>query len=258
MAVEIESVPGLYFTPEVLTEEQERDILVKVKAEPGKPVAQIHPAGEYGWPFRPSNGSLGPPLAPDDSYGIMPPWLQEAWASCVAGGNMPSSIPRQLPDHVLANTYPVGDGCRAHTDDTQCWTGFVVGLSLGSGATMEFRRGAGPVVRIFMPRRSMYVLTGPARWEFTHAVTAATHDDVDGVVIPRGERVSFTFRNIAQLSEWHGESSGTGWPAYSGGPYLPVGSRPAVPLADEPSSLQPSLRLSAQAAQRMNLRPLGL
>jgi hypothetical protein len=132
---------------------------------------------------------------------MMPTWIQDAWAACVAGGNMPPSVARQLPDHVLANTYPIGDGCPAHTDDLRCWTDFVVGLSLGSGATMEFRRGAEPPVRVFLPRRSMYILTGPARWEYTHAVIAAAVDDVGGEVIPRWERVSLTFRNIARLQE---------------------------------------------------------
>lgn len=201
MALEIDFVPGLFFTPVVLSEAQEEYLLECVRREPGKPVSQIHPAGEFGWPFRPPNGALGPPLSIDDCYGMLPDWLQVAWAACLAGGNMPACVPRQLPDHVLANTYPVGDGCPAHTDDPRCWTDFVVGLSLGSGATMEFRSGVAPPVRIYIPPRSVYVLTGPARWEFTHAVVAATVDDVGGTLIPRGERVSLTFRNIARLHE---------------------------------------------------------
>lgn len=197
MAVEIDGIPGLFFTPEVLTETQEAALLENLKYEPGKPVIQIHPACEFGWPFRPR----GPPLTLDDSYGIMPAWLEDAWSACVAAGSMPPCVPRHLPDHVLANTYPVGDGCARHTDDKSYWTDFVVGLSLGSGATIEFQRGVSPPVSVYLPQRSMYVLTGAARWDFTHAVTAAAFDDVEGVRLPRFERVSFTFRNINGLQD---------------------------------------------------------
>ena len=196
MAVEIDGIPGLFFTPEVLTEAQETALLDNLKHEPGKPVIQIHPACEFGWPFRPR----GPPLTLDDSYGIMPTWLEDAWSACVATG-MPPCVPRHLPDHVLANTYPVGDGCGRHIDDQSYWTDFVVGLSLGSGATIEFQRGVSPPLSVYLPQRSMYVLTGAARWEYTHAVTAAAFDDVEGVRLPRSERVSFTFRNINGLQD---------------------------------------------------------
>lgn len=47
---------------------------------------------------------------------------------------------------------------------------------------------------IWLPARSMLVLQGPARYEWAHGIAPRTMDKVDGQLIRRGRRVSFTIR----------------------------------------------------------------
>lgn len=108
----------------------------------------------------------------------------------------------------LLNVYPPGDGVSAHTDDPLTWTGWVLGLSLGSDTVMTFRdprrpRGDGGeppggnlVADVLLPRRSLYVMTGEARWGLTHEIVRRQYDYVRGVAQFRDTRVSMTLRGI--------------------------------------------------------------
>lgn len=116
--------------------------------------------------------------------------------------------------HGLLNVYPPDDGVAAHTDDPLTWTGWVLGLSLGSDVVMVFRsdprRGAASgsscfgsgggvgnlLANVHLPRRSLYVLTGAARWELQHEIERQKFDYIGGSVRWRETRVSMTLRGI--------------------------------------------------------------
>ena len=69
-------------------------------------------------------------------------------------------------------------------------------LSLGSTAVMEFRLGDDHRA-LFLPRRSLLVMSGPARYQWAHYIPHRKHDVVDGKVVARSShRVSFTFRQV--------------------------------------------------------------
>jgi alkylated DNA repair dioxygenase AlkB len=213
-------VPGLQLVTGVLTESEESKILSGLAVEPGHGVVQVHPATEFGWRFlkRKSGIYSISPLSAEDYLGPWPIWLRTAWEKCVAccldANKLPTAAcDRALPDHALVNTYAVGDGCIAHVDDLTFWTDWVIGLSLGSGCNIEFtpivERKVGtndaasiavsnvPVV-VHIPARSAYILTGDARYRFTHSIPFVAADTVDGHKIERTKRTSITFRNISQ------------------------------------------------------------
>ena len=135
---------------------------------------------------------------------------------------------RKPCDHVIVNDYVPGDGCLPHVDDVGFWDDWVLGVSLGSGCLMDFVSTtattptspclsdshcssiSSPTVptlvarevarreSIWLPPRSMYLMSGDARWRFTHGISFAKHDILkSGETIPRGHRVSITFRSIA-------------------------------------------------------------
>ena len=54
------------------------------------------------------------------------------------------------------------------------------------------------VAHVFLPPRSLLLLSGEARYEWTHAIAPRATDVVDGEVRARGERVSLTFRSVAE------------------------------------------------------------
>ena len=65
-------------------------------------------------------------------------------------------------------------------------------------AAENYQAGAagknGEHVHVYLPPRSVYVLTGEARWEWAHGIAARTRDRVDGRVVLRDTRVRVTFR----------------------------------------------------------------
>lgn len=86
----------------------------------------------------------------------------------------------------------------------------IIGVSLNSGTVMSFLRvldekgegkgkQEGREERVYLPAGSVIVLTGEARYEWTHGIAKRTVDVVEGLggvieEIERGERISITFR----------------------------------------------------------------
>jgi len=105
---------------------------------------------------------------------------------------------RIKPDHIIINKYSPGDGCRDHTDQST-WEGWVLGLSLGSGCIMNLKQN-NKLAEVWLPPRSIYVLTKDARYCYTHGICFRTNDEVDGAIVHRTQRVSITFRNINECT----------------------------------------------------------
>jgi alkylated DNA repair dioxygenase AlkB len=62
---------------------------------------------------------------------------------------------------------------------------------------MEFSNpGTGEKTPIALQERSLIVLSGPARYDWQHAISARKSDIIDGIKTERARRVSLTFRNV--------------------------------------------------------------
>jgi len=124
--------------------------------------------------------------------GQMPAWISELCRKLTA-----DKIFLVIPDQVIVNEYLPGQGISAHIDCVPCFGDTVASLSLGSSCTMEFSHsGTGDKKELLLERGSLVVLSGPARYEWQHAIPARKSDVVDGVKIERKRRVSLTFRKV--------------------------------------------------------------
>ena len=95
------------------------------------------------------------------------------------------------------NEFLPGQGISAHIDCVPCFANTVASLSLGSRCIMDFSNPkTGEKKSIVLIERSLIVLSGPARYEWQHAIPARKSDIINGAKIERGRRVSLTFRNI--------------------------------------------------------------
>jgi len=102
-----------------------------------------------------------------------------------------------VPDQVIVNEYEPGQGISAHVDCVPCFGKIIASLSLGSAATMQFQNlQAGQKAELYLEAGSLVVLSGPARYEWTHAILARKSDFVAGFKIERGRRLSLTFRTM--------------------------------------------------------------
>ena len=119
----------------------------------------------------------------------------------------------------ILNHYTPGEGITPHVDLLTRFADGIVGVSLGSGTVMTFRRvadegspgelGEGDRWDVYLPERSVLVLTGDARYKWTHGIEQRL---VDGVMdkgtpswIERDTRVSITLRWLLPGADIVGE-----------------------------------------------------
>jgi alkylated DNA repair dioxygenase AlkB len=124
--------------------------------------------------------------------GSLPGWLSSVSNKLHNDGIFPS-----VPDQVIVNEYLPGQGISAHIDCVPCFADTISSLSLASSCVMEFSNPkTGEKKSITLEDRSLIVLSGPARYEWQHAIPARKSDIINGIKTERGRRVSLTFRNI--------------------------------------------------------------
>lgn len=131
-----------------------------------------------------------------DAYlGPLPDWLEALCSRLVEGGHF-----ARRPDQVIANEYLPGQGISAHVDCEPCFGGTIASLSLLSACEMVFRHAdAGEKRAVVLEPGSLLVMSGPARYDWTHEIPARTSDVIGGERRARGRRVSLTFRNVMRV-----------------------------------------------------------
>jgi alkylated DNA repair dioxygenase AlkB/ubiquinone/menaquinone biosynthesis C-methylase UbiE len=109
---------------------------------------------------------------------------------------------KRFPDinQMTVNEYRTGEGIGSHIDTPSAFDDGLMSLSLNSGIVMEFRDTKSEQKKlVYLPARSLLLLTGPARYEWEHHIVTRRTDTHNGVVKPRGLRVSLTLRTALEL-----------------------------------------------------------
>jgi alkylated DNA repair dioxygenase AlkB len=102
------------------------------------------------------------------------------------------------PDHVLINEYRPGQGIAAHLDEMPRPDSQVVTISLLDSYPMEFARiGTDEKFEQWLARRSVAVMSGASRVDWTHEILKRKADIVQGGGRRmRGRRISVTYRTM--------------------------------------------------------------
>lgn len=129
----------------------------------------------------------------NDAYlGPLPNWLASLSKKLHDNRIFPS-----VPDQVIVNEYLPGQGISAHIDCVPCFADTIASLSLGSPCVMEFSNAKiGEKESFVLEDCSLIVLSGPARYEWQHAIPARKFDIIHGIKTERIRRVSLTLRNV--------------------------------------------------------------
>lgn len=128
----------------------------------------------------------------ESRIGPLPEMLQGLAERLVADGFFLA-----VPDQVIANEYRPGQGISAHVDCEPCFGEVIASLSLLSACEMRFDcLESGETRAVILPPRSLLVLAGPGRRDWTHAIPARQSDVIDGLRVMRQRRVSLTFRTM--------------------------------------------------------------
>ena len=100
----------------------------------------------------------------------------------------------------IVNNYEPGQGISRHVDAAAY--GHVIGCyTLGSGATMMFTSPNSETHAVYVQPGSLYLMVGDkntlnARYDWSHQMDGRKSDVVNGKRVPRGRRISVTFRNV--------------------------------------------------------------
>lgn len=102
------------------------------------------------------------------------------------------------PVQCIVNEY-YRQQCIAPHIDSLSFGPVIMGLSIGSDGVMVFKRG-NEQFNCFLPRRSLVMLSGPARYEWKHGISKnITYINSEGIKVNKPEdyrRISLTFREV--------------------------------------------------------------
>ena len=112
---------------------------------------------------------------------------------------------QRYPDinQLTVNFYEPGEGIGSHVDTPSAFSDGLISISLHGGLVMEFcKQGSDGKIKklVYLPPRSLVLMSGPARFEWEHMIVTRMTDTVDGKVVPRVFRVSLTLRTAIDFS----------------------------------------------------------
>ncbi|KXJ22380.1 Alkylated DNA repair protein alkB-like 8 [Exaiptasia diaphana] len=219
--------PGLVLVENFITEEEEKKLLDKFSLDDEEDASQTENDSEivqkqlkhrkvkhfgYEFLYGTNNIDTSKPLPggiPEVCHGILQHMLTEGYI-------------QEIPDQLTVNQYNPGQGIPPHIDTHSAFEDGIVSLSLGAKITMEFRHPDQRHVSVLLPQRSLLVMTGESRYEWTHGITPRRYDIINenqrkhgkqrrpsdgedndlvsaGVTqYERETRISLTFRKIKQ------------------------------------------------------------
>lgn len=183
---EPEPLQGLDYQPDYITREAEEAYIAFIDRQPWS-LELLRRRQWYGWAY--DDNVLGR----EDDYQPRPmPEVFTTLATRLHGdGHFPG-----VPDRVLVNEYVPGQGIGAHKDRDAEHIAAVAIVSLGSAVMMDFTRPGFDTRSHYLRPRSLVLMRGEVRHKWLHGIVGRKSDRVGGLVLPRGRRLSMTFRYV--------------------------------------------------------------
>ncbi|KAF7126876.1 hypothetical protein RHSIM_Rhsim11G0040200 [Rhododendron simsii] len=209
------NIPGLYLWHDFITATEEEELLAEVDDRPWKSLAKRR-VQHYGYEFLYETRNVDTRQHMGELPSFVSPILERISSISDVDGAANMDL-----DQLTVNEYPSGVGLSPHIDTHSAFEGSIFSLSLAGPCIMEFRRYSEGVsvpepvsgtdskvenpgsssnfVRraIYLPTRSLLLLSGEARYAWHHYIPHHKIDLVKDSVVRRGSRrVSFTFRKV--------------------------------------------------------------
>lgn len=179
--------PGIQLLPDYISAEEECELISQVDSGiwSNELSRRVQHYG-YRYDYRKRAVDLSMRLGP------LPGWLQH-----IAFRLFEEEIFERVPDQVIVNEYLPGQGIAAHVDCEPCFGPVIASLSLGAPIMMSFgNKRTREVIEVDLPPRSLLVLAGEGRYEWTHSILARKSDTVGERSRERARRVSLTLRTV--------------------------------------------------------------
>lgn len=183
------AVPGLRLVHDFITEEQEASLLAMLTGASGWVTLSRRRVLHFGVKFDYRTNDV-------DVNGVVPPLPPEL--QVLAERMHRDGLTPFRCDQVTVNEYVPGAGIPAHIDTHSAFHDGIASITAGAETVMTFTDddGEGNKVDVLLPRRSLLVMNGAARYAWRHAIRCRRYDRIDGDVRERHTRTSFTFRAV--------------------------------------------------------------
>ena len=179
-------VPGLTYVPDFLSEREETELVAAIDGAGWNSDLQRR-VQHYGWRYNYKARQIDVSMR----LGLLP-----EWAARLAGRLVSEGLLSDLPDQVIVNEY-VGNQSIAKHVDSESFADGIATISLLESWGMVFRekKKGGSKKEVRLDRRSAAIMTGDARYHWTHEIPKRKHKHKPGRVA-RGRRISLTFRKV--------------------------------------------------------------
>jgi alkylated DNA repair dioxygenase AlkB len=119
------------------------------------------------------------------------------WAEPIAKRLFEEKHIIELPDQLIINEYEPGQGIANHVDCKPCFGDTIISISLGSSCVMDFiNLRTKQKIELMLESGSLVVLSGEARYNWTHGIAQRKTDNFNGIKTNRQLRISMTFRKV--------------------------------------------------------------
>jgi alkylated DNA repair dioxygenase AlkB len=177
-------VPGLFMLDDVISESEEDIIINKPH---NKSVGACYKTWHNEKEVQTKNSSSSEDKPPFD-------WLQTLWSKIMHETDLSEIIKDSgMFDSAMVADYSAGDILHSHKDSIRIWGDWIACLSLQSDTIIKFAAELLTPHKVTkfitmshsipIPRRSMYIMTGDARYVWTHEIERIER-----------ERISINFR----------------------------------------------------------------
>ena len=177
-------VPGLTYAPDFLSEREEEKLVAVLDLAAWSSEIQRR-VQHYGWRYDYKAKRIDASMR----LGPLPEWAVRLARRLVSQGLL-----SDLPDQVIVNEYVGAQGIAKHVDSGSFADGIAM-ISLLESWDMVFREKKKPKVKVIqrLDRRSAAIMTGDARYGWTHEIPKRKHEPGR---VARGRRISLTFRKV--------------------------------------------------------------
>lgn len=176
---------GLYYINDYITNEEETQLIDYIDSQQWDNQLKRR-VQHYGYRYNYKNRSIGT----NDHLGTIPKELNSVNHKLCNQGYTP-----YLFDQLIVNEYVKNQGISKHVDCIPCFNDHIVSLTLGCGCMMVFKK-RGAQYEVFLEPRSLVILSGSARYKWTHEIPPRHYDVVGNEKIKRDRRISLTYRKV--------------------------------------------------------------
>ena len=202
-------IPGLIYIDRFLEPAAAQALLEKAAEGPWDASSLTRKTRQFGWTYdyRDRRAPLKRAAAfPDSIQGLHDKLTRHP----VVRKTFAASTLRPAFQQVIVNHYAPGQGIAPHVDHPIHFGPIIAIVSTGHPVPMVFTQQVSPhCTKTVTPRSmtlvlqpgSLVLLTGPARWGWSHTILARRSDGGR----PRKPRISFTFRMVKELGDAYGD-----------------------------------------------------